>query len=114
MRKSMGLRENRFYIMNAKGFIDGRKSVKAIFEANGSTNATIVVLDHDGVKKFVLGAQGVYGAVGERVPVTIDTGRGYRYSNDGTVENHIHMIEGVITSDNDVGLTEKRIVSVFK
>jgi hypothetical protein len=111
-------RNYNWVIMGASAWISGKPSIKKIVEENAG-KATIMVVERDGKKTFVLGAgysgNGGYGNVGEEKTYIKDTGNGYGGTGYIKIENYITIDEkGIVDPGNGIGVNEKRPLYVFK
>ena len=103
-------------IMGASSWIPGKPSVNKIIEENASDKATIMVVQRDDKKAFVLGSGvGGYGEAGEEKTYIKDTGNGYGGTGYIKIENYITVDEkGIVDPGNGIGVDEKRPLYVFK
>ncbi len=113
-------------IMNASSWIPGRNTPEQLVEkirGDGWTKGTLLAVTVvslgplDKVKSmFILGSSGNYGKVGTRLSYMIDTGMGYRHTDKLLkIENIIQIdAKGKLKAVNDVGMSEKRQLWVFK
>lgn len=108
-------RNYNWVIMGASAWISGKPSVNKIIKENAS-ESTIMVVERDGKKVFVLGSGfGGYGNIGEEKTYIKDTGMGYGGSGYIKIENYITIDEkGIVDPGNGIGVEEKRPLYVFK
>lgn len=103
-------------IMGASAWIPGKPSVEKIAIENASDKATIMVVQRDDKKAFILGS-GIsgYGNIGEEMRYIRDTGNGYGADGLILIENIIIInSKGVVDPGNGIGVNEKRPLYVFK
>ena len=115
--------KSKFYIMSA-GCLVGDKAVNiegAHSEWAGEDGTIIVARRQSGYDThsniFIHGCAGDYGVkAGDKVCYTQDTGNGYKCVDyELEIENIIQIAtDGTITSENDIGLNEKRRLWVMK
>ena len=112
-----------FYIMSAGCLVDNKTvNIQDAHKTWEGTSGTILVAKRQRSwdkysKIFIHGAPGNYGVQSDtKTMYTQDTGMGYKCRNHRLiVENVIHIDEeGNITSENDIGLNEKRRLWVMK
>jgi len=111
-------------IMNC-GCLTDNKKVNAMFARTIWNSCAIYVLrTHSGIKRFVSSSSLLCSnsdkfAVGKVVSMFQDTGNGYKnfsYPNSQHLIENIILLhkDGTLSSENDIGLDEKRTLWCFK